>query len=322
MFAWYQHTHTCVVYLADVLMEDEGPAGFKDSSWFCRGWTLQELLAPETIIFCEADWEVFGHICKLCKTYSHSYCGCTHRDRRAEISAEVSKITGIPRDALTHLERLNGYSIAQRMSWAAHRKTTRIEDEAYCLLGIFDINMPLLYGEGRKAFRRLQEEIVRSSTDQSVFAWTLDVRKNLPWHDGLGLLAPSVAYFQNMQDVVDLSIATSAAYSITNNGLELWANLTIIRPKRPPEPFLPQHRHYLSWRLNCARPSKGSRNDSVFDDLLRVEIALYHEEELGRYHRVYLTRVKECVDAWEKMPGLPLRNPVTNDASIYVSLYG
>jgi hypothetical protein len=64
--------------------------------------------------------------------------------------------------------------IAQVMSWAAERKTTRIEDRAYCLLGLFDIHMPLLYGEGRKSFFRLQEELLKCSPDQSLLAWGVE----------------------------------------------------------------------------------------------------------------------------------------------------
>ena len=87
------------------------------------------------------------------------------------LSDLVEEITGIPEEALLHLKSLDGFSVAQRLSWAANRKTTRIEDEAYSLLGIFNINLPTVYGEGKRAFRRLQEEIVRRVPDQSLFAW-------------------------------------------------------------------------------------------------------------------------------------------------------
>ncbi|TFK85735.1 hypothetical protein K466DRAFT_600914 [Polyporus arcularius HHB13444] len=114
----------------------------------------------------------------------------------------------VPQSVLRLEEDIWSVSIAQRMSWAAHRATTRPEDEAYCLMGIFDINMPTLYGEGRNAFRRLQEEIMRKSIDTSLFAWSVR-----PWdrtsgeivaswpgddhleYDELSLLAPGPARY-------------------------------------------------------------------------------------------------------------------------------
>jgi len=83
----------------------------------------------------------------------------------------VSDITRIPIPVLTSSQSVFDCSVAQRFSWAAKRKTTRIEDIAYSLIGLFNVNMPLLYGEGEKAFVRLQEEILRESSDQTIFAW-------------------------------------------------------------------------------------------------------------------------------------------------------
>lgn len=97
-----------------------------------------------------------------------------------ELSATVAAASGISRDHLrAHVGPLADseaqivkISIAEKMSWAAQRTTTRIEDLAYCLLGLFDLNIPVLYGEGHRAFQRLQQEIVRASNDQSIFAWS------------------------------------------------------------------------------------------------------------------------------------------------------
>jgi hypothetical protein len=85
----------------------------------------------------------------------------------------ISTITRIDTDTL-YGKGLELISVANKMSWASDRQTTRTEDAAYCLLGLFDVNMPLLYGEGQKAFLRLQEEILRSSYDHSLFAWDLN----------------------------------------------------------------------------------------------------------------------------------------------------
>jgi hypothetical protein len=111
-------------------------------------------------------------------------------------------------------------SIAQRMSWASRRETTRSEDIAYCLMGIFDVNMPLLYGEGTKAFVRLQEEILKRSYDYSLFAWTT------PKPDCIyeGFLAASPSYFQHSNHYVFRNSPTrmlrlTQPCSMTNMGL-------------------------------------------------------------------------------------------------------
>jgi len=155
MFRWYQNAGVCYAYLADV-SKDFHPRNksseFSKSRWFTRGWTLQELIAPSRVIFYSRDWHALG--------------------MKDQLSDLVMKITGIDLEVLRGQDLVFS-SISKRMSWAAHRKTSRIEDIAYCLLGIFDVNMPLLYGEGKKAFLRLQEEILKSSNDQTLFAWGL-----------------------------------------------------------------------------------------------------------------------------------------------------
>ncbi|KAH9942154.1 HET-domain-containing protein [Epithele typhae] len=126
-------------------------ARFRGSKWHTRGWTLQELLAPELVVFLSADWDVLG--------------------TKAELADLLEQATSIPRSVLALETAVADVSVAQRMSWAARRETTRLEDEAYCLMGIFGVNMPTLYGEGRRAFQRLQEEIMKQSPDTSLFAW-------------------------------------------------------------------------------------------------------------------------------------------------------
>jgi len=151
MWKWYQRSRICYAFLDDVQTTDDLAA----ARWFTRGWTLQELLAPTRVIFLNKHWDVIG--------------------TRMRLAHEITKITGIDTNALESgwslLTYIRRASIAVRMSWASSRQTTREEDLAYCLLGLFDVNMPLLYGEGIKAFERLQEEIMRHSTDQSILAW-------------------------------------------------------------------------------------------------------------------------------------------------------
>ena len=153
MYAWYQGADVCYSYLADVPAKpdtrEEGSA-FRRSRWFERGWTLQELIAPRNLIFLSDRWTVLGS-----------------KEGFADL---VNAVTGISVEVLCNRRSLSEFSVAQRLSWAARRETTRVEDRAYSLLGIFDIHMPTLYGEGERAFQRLQEEILRRVSDQSIFA--------------------------------------------------------------------------------------------------------------------------------------------------------
>ena len=170
MFAWYNRARECYVYLADVSAGRETPEAweaFRHSAWFQRGWTLQELLASRLLVFCNASWEVLGYI-EAADTRLAGVKG--GRKKMSDLLDEVSGITGIRAHYIKRPWNLVTASVAEKMSWAARRQTTRIEDEAYCLLGLFEINMPLIYGEGRSAFQRLQEEIIKRSTDQSVLA--------------------------------------------------------------------------------------------------------------------------------------------------------
>ncbi|KAL8294856.1 hypothetical protein RB597_008296 [Gaeumannomyces tritici] len=153
MYDWYQRAVCCVAYLEDLRAgSDEAPENqLRLCRWFTRGWTLQELIAPGSVLFVDERWN--------------------ERGTRRSLSPVLSRITGISTAVLDGTRPLHNVAVAQRMSWAARRLTTRVEDIAYCLLGIFDINMPLLYGEGQKAFVRLQQAVLQQTGDLSVFAW-------------------------------------------------------------------------------------------------------------------------------------------------------
>lgn len=161
MYSWYQQAAVCYVYLADV-DEDPGPNPdpyrsrelMEGSRWFTRGWTLQELIAPRRLIFYSSRWATLG----------------TKHSPDTGWALTLSRITGIPANVIRTGD-LHNCCIAQRLSWAANRRTTRIEDRAYSLLGLLEVNIPLLYGEGEKAFARLQQQIMESSDDDSIFAW-------------------------------------------------------------------------------------------------------------------------------------------------------
>ena len=184
MFRWYQRAEVCYVYLSDV--DSKGtthspPSIIHDSRWFTRGWTLQELLAPAVVVFYDKHWTEIG----------------TKRSLQKEISSE----TGIQHD---HLFSPMDACIAVKMSWASRRTTARREDIAYCLLGLFDLNMPLLYGEGEKAFFRLQYELLQSGgDDESIFAWE-DVNHQFFMYSGI--LAPSPAAFASSGNIEKLDI--------------------------------------------------------------------------------------------------------------------
>ncbi|KAM5538750.1 hypothetical protein V8D89_007472 [Ganoderma adspersum] len=148
MYRYYSLAKVCFAYLGDVSRLYE----FDESRWHQRGWTLQELLAPRLVVFLSRDWTVLGTKFKLAST--------------------LEQVTGIPAAVLRHEMPPADLSIAVRMGFAARRITTRLEDKAYSLMGLFDVNIPTLYGEGgERAFRRLQEEIMKHSPDTTLFAW-------------------------------------------------------------------------------------------------------------------------------------------------------
>jgi hypothetical protein len=202
MYQWYRLSEVCYVYLSDVpanLGKDAAFNAFQKSRWFTRGWTLQELIAPPSVIFFNAKWEDLG--------------------TKQSLKAQIMKITAIQAEVLEDSERRCDLSIAQKMSWASKRKTTRVEDIAYCLLGIFVIHMPLLYGEGNHAFIRLQEEIMRKTNDHSIFAWysTGNIHRKV---DG-GLLANSPAKFSDSGEIIQSRGQDTSPFSLTNKGIHL-----------------------------------------------------------------------------------------------------
>jgi hypothetical protein len=157
MFRWYRDSVKCYVYLSDVPVRKEDnnqnsqtwESAFRKSRWFTRGWTLQELIAPKSVEFFSREGELLGN--------------------RDTLEGQIYEITEIAIEALRGAP-LTHFSVDERMRWAENRKTRRKEDKAYCLLGIFGVFMPLMYGEGENAFVRLEAEIDRSSrSKQSIY---------------------------------------------------------------------------------------------------------------------------------------------------------
>ena len=256
MYKWYQGAEMCFVYLADVqcrpwnvhsyehlarlpvgksfsVREVETPHErqpepiegltlelFQASKWFTRGWTLQELLAPRELIFLDSGWNMFGS--------------------KRSLNEVVSAITGIA-DAAFRSAR--DASVATKMSWAAWRSCTRPEDLAYSLLGMFDVNMPLLYGEGaRQAFERLQLEIIKRSGDESIFTFYNPAK----WARVLANSPEDFAYGAGIR-LFEPRIPR-APYTCTHKGLEI---STVLLPSRMSTSF-GKHKIYFM-PLNCAR---------------------------------------------------------------------
>jgi hypothetical protein len=203
MFKWYRDAGICYAFLDDVgvceeLSTEDLAAMIVQSRWFSRGWTLQELIAPKEVRFFCKSWNPMGYRSALCQ--------------------DISRQSLIEEDALRNgASVLQDISAAKRMSWAATRETTRPEDLSYCLLGIFDIQLPLLYGEGEtKAFHRLQEAILNSCMDHSLLTWTPVGRiENLS-----GALASHPKEFGHTNSV-ESAIHYRDTDSITERGLRL-----------------------------------------------------------------------------------------------------
>ena len=151
MFRYYSLAQVCYAYLGDLDSSQrlEGitlSSALNNCRWMWRGWTLLELIAPRDIIFLDASWRIVGS--------------------KRNLASVLEDITTIPRSVLMDVESLQDISIEDRMAWADRRSTTRREDAAYCLMGIFNVNMPVLYGEGAdKAFRRLRREIAETTSN-------------------------------------------------------------------------------------------------------------------------------------------------------------
>ena len=149
MFKWYQNAAVCYTYFNDITFSTPSEEMFmsnrpdrrgKVSEWFERGWTLQELIAPRQMQFYDKRWKFMG--------------------TRSELAKLVGRVAGINPDYLSGKRGLHDASCAMRMSWMAGRVTQQVEDIAYSLMGIFDVQLDPTYGEGTKAFIRLQEAIM------------------------------------------------------------------------------------------------------------------------------------------------------------------
>ncbi|KAF2660581.1 HET-domain-containing protein [Lophiostoma macrostomum CBS 122681] len=213
MYSYYRDAAVCYAYLFDWDSGNEVEhrwESFKHSSWFKRGWTLQELIASRTILFFDKDW---NHAKVWIKTHFVE----------TEFLNTLQDASGIEASVLNGVKKLHQVPVAVRMSWASLRQTGRLEDVAYSLLGIFDVNMAMLYGEGSKAFLRLQEHIIAQTTDLSIFAWRAP--RHFPEHTGI--LAPDPSFFKGMGSLRTHhhSLLELRDFALTNRGVKFNAPL-------------------------------------------------------------------------------------------------
>lgn len=211
MFHWYERSDVSYMYISDMLPDEELSHGLTKSRWITRGWTLQELIAPRTISFFDRDWS------------------------KRDVDGSICDITQIEPEVLYGRRTLSSVPISPRMSWAASRVTTRVEDRAYSLLGIFGVNMPVIYSEGPRAFIRLQHEMIKITNDLSIFAWIPSdeqISMTQEWrqqcHLGIGLLAAGPEPFthsQPIERIIDSDF--DGEYSLTNSNIKVVSRLRV-----------------------------------------------------------------------------------------------
>jgi hypothetical protein len=281
MFEYYSQSNVCYAYLADI----QSLEGLEKSRWFTRGWTLQELLAPRVVILFDSLWKKLG--------------------TKQSCSQKISSRTGIPEEVVLG-RPIETCNVAQRMSWASQRQTTRAEDIAYCLWGLFDVHMSPIYGEGAEnAFLRLQEEILRQSADHTLFLWT-------PKHDpyNQGLLASSPRAFCTHSECFEWmgelqvkespfdpyahlrSMPIEALVLLYREGVGLTWYFRVEDHRRPPpsSPSLGQSGLQISLHSHFYGGRKDSRYPSPHEKILLFDVVLM---DTGALAPVHLRLVRE-----------------------------
>ncbi|KAI8932737.1 hypothetical protein NX059_010227 [Plenodomus lindquistii] len=231
MYSYYQKSSRCYVYLNKKMQGRHLTIEELHSTrWITRGWTLQEMLAPSVVHFYDVRW---------------MFCGDAQ-----DLKEQLEAATGIETSLYDPRESVHSwkYTIATKMSWASKRVTTRPEDMAYCLFGLFNVHLPPLYGEGQAAaFRRIQEEIIKKSMDLSFLVWELEER-DARW---AGALALSPKAFQGcLVDAVYSSFKLEP-FHITNKGLRVTLPLIKINKESLERKF----EEYIMVLPNCRKRS-------------------------------------------------------------------
>lgn len=200
MYKWYANSYLCIVHLA----ESTSYVDWVNESWFRRGWTLQELLAPKRVKFYDKNWQPFAP-------------PAIEDDRKfADVLSSLSSITNISKTVLTadNSQGVQGCTFWEIMSWASKRETTRIEDRAYSLIGLFRVSLTVTYGEGELAFSRLVEVIAAKNPSWHIFTWF-----GQPSRDHFAL-APSPAAYPMFEALMACRTGVQE-FAVTSNGLSL-----------------------------------------------------------------------------------------------------
>lgn len=325
MFAWYKKSRVCYAFLSDV---NEGPkdisapnSSFRKSRWYRRGWTLQELIAPTRVLFFNSSWNFIGELV-----------------RGSTLSGVVSEITSIPSAFLEGLDPAKA-NVAMRMSWASARETRRKEDMAYSLLGIFDIKMPLLYGEGQKAFKRLQEELIRRTYDHTLLAWGI-----LPWDEDdssddssddtsndklFSVFATPVRDFANCGSLTLCPSPIGRDFQMTSVGLRIPLSLLPPRPGETRESFIavldcfsrknPSRRIAIQLQkftedrkyLDCRSLYKGQILQRIGRKLVVSDVPPYHTPSIYKYlsNTIHIADKSYVCGPWD----IPLNRTISID---------
>ncbi|KAI9164158.1 Vegetative incompatibility protein [Paramyrothecium foliicola] len=200
MFQLYAKANVCLVYLHDLAPSSDmsnRAAGLRNCIWIRRPWSLQEVIAPKQVHFYDSVWTFVG--------------------TKASLATYLNELMGIDRDVLVNKMDFARFSIAKRMSWASRCLASRIEDVAYSLLGILGVHLAIIYGEGQRAFIRLQEEILKTTDDASLFAWQATDRQH-----HRGIFATSPAEFSHLIDAPDMPpLRVRGDVFITSGGVNI-----------------------------------------------------------------------------------------------------
>ncbi|KAF9234938.1 hypothetical protein BU15DRAFT_78487 [Melanogaster broomeanus] len=298
MWKWYHGCARCYVYMNDVQSgqcPDADDSDFSRSQWFRRGWTLQELLAPAKVTFFAKDWEKIG------------------KKANQNIVKRITHITGIPKGVLSEDGETTSFSVATRMTWASRRSTTKEEDKAYSLMGIFGITFPIIYGGRENVFVKFQKEIMNRHPDQSIFAWTAE---SAPPTTTAGLLTPSPAYFADVTEISDEVFIKDFAHMIkpdsrppahyfpTNLGIKITLPmkpvegkddlfLAMLRCALPDKPDRPLciYLQPLTWTRNqWVRTRIGELIPAPMDDKLFENTQIFVKEDMSFFEPPQLRR--------------------------------
>jgi hypothetical protein len=270
MFDFYTESEVCFVHLADVtstLSDHDIRSQIQRSRWFTRGWTLQELLAPRKLLFFNRDWRAIGD--------QHT------------LAQDIQAASKVSRQ---HLSDFRGASVATKMSWASRRQTSKVEDRAYSLFGVFGVSMFIDYGEREKAFQRLQRTILENFRDESIFAWTSGQPSS-------GLLAPTPECFAGSANMISNYEKNKPRppHRIVMDTLEFWVPAGRNDNDALASYFKSKFKKNLDVTLNCWEPT----GDGI------QAIRLVFKKENGRWRRVNCPEFAHS----KKLPGTSIGLP-------------